>query len=531
MRGADGTSAIPVSKAIALAARAVADAAEVGLVLIDRGGRPLLVNRAARRLLGFGAAAVGLPALLRTLAATRRARRAVIAGIRRVLAGDPDQDPDTGSVEVAAANGRRFRVGVVAFPDEQGAIAGALLTVTDAGDRRLADEDLEQYAARLEQMVFERTRELEGSERKYRELFDAGPDSYLTLNRTGRIEEVNRTALRVTGFARRELVGRRAIGLLDPGARRAVSRAWPGFAEQGSVENLEFEVPRKDGQLVHVIASAVATRDGNGVVTGARVVVRDITHRTMLQRQLSTVDRLAATGKLAAGVAHEINNPLQAVLVHLSLVEEQLPCDFSERASWDRIHEGIRRIQQIVADLLDLHRGTEHETGPVDVNRVVGEALGLVDTPARHRGVTLTSDLAADLPAVCGNGRHLYQVVLNLLLNAIDALPRSGTVGVRTRQAVGQSQVEIDISDSGPGIPEELLAHIFDPFLTSRGKRGTGLGLFVTYGLVRQHGGRIQVDSAPGRGTTFRVFFPAEGGPPVDRRGDARSPGAPSGSP
>ncbi len=501
---ADGQPGAPPLSA---ATRVLIESDPAGLVILDTRGRILFANGAARRYAGTRAAPARLAELLGAVAPSRSERRALVGTIRAALDGAAPTPP----VEVASSrHGTYLMVAAGTWRDESGRVAGAVVSLSVAGPLRLMNEQLEQYAARLEQMVFERTRELERSEQKYRDLFDAGPDIYVTVNRAGRIEEVNRTALRLTGYGRRDLVGRRATALLGHEARRTVWRALPGFLEHGTLENLEFELPRKDGQPLHVIANAALVQDAGGRPLGARVVLRDITHRTLLQRQLSAVDRLAATGQLAAGVAHEINNPLQAVLVHLSLVEEELPRDFSERDSWDRILEGVHRIQQIVADLLDLHRGTDQDSGFVDVNRVVGEALGLVQVPARHRGVTLLADFAAQLPAVRASGRHLYQITLNLLLNAMDAVPRGGSVALRTRHAIGQNHVEIDISDSGPGIPEEMLAHIFDPFRTTRGRRGTGLGLFVTYGLVRQYGGRIHVDSAPGRGTTFRVYFPAD---------------------
>jgi PAS domain S-box-containing protein len=370
----------------------------------------------------------------------------------------------------------------------------------------------ERHAADIERLVAAHAREIALSAAKYRELFDASPDMYVTLGPAGQVEEVNRTTLRLTGRQRDELVGLPFMRLLSSTARRSARAAIPAFLEHGSLENLELQVPRRTGPALEVIANAEAVRDPGGRLAGARVVLRDITHRIVLERQLSLVDRLAATGQLAAGVAHEINNPLQAVMVHLSLVEEALGPDFPEFESWSRIKEGVRRIQQIVAELLDLHRGTEREVGPVEINRVAGEAFGLVQVPLRHRSIAAQLELGIDLPPVRAVGRHVYQVVLNLLLNAMDAMPAGGTLGLRTRRAPGSSEIEIDISDSGPGIPGEMLAHIFDPFTAgarkASGGAGTGLGLFVTYGLVRRHGGRIQVDSAPGRGSQFRVFFP-----------------------
>lgn len=487
----------------------LARAAGLGLVVLDGRGRILEVDRQVRAVVGIERPRPTLAALLRALFPERACRVRAVRALRGALEGRSSDG------EIEAGGG--FSARVAPFPATGTAAAGelgredrgAVVVLSTPRGAGASGEQLQRYAASLERIVDDRTRELARSEAKYRELFDASPDIYLTIGQSGRIEEVNLTALRLTGRRRDEVVGRQFVRLLTGPARRSALAARPAFLDHGSIENLELQVLRRSRHPLDVIANVEAVHDGEGRIVGARAILRDITDRVVLERQISHVDRLAATGQLAAGVAHEINNPLQAVLVHMSLVEDQLAPDFPERGSWDRVKEGVRRIQQIVADLLDLHRGSEREVGPVDVNRVAGEAFGLVQVPLRHRSITAQADFGEGLPPVRAVARHVYQVVLNLLLNAMDAMPNGGTLGLRTRRALGSNGVEIDISDSGPGISSDVLAHIFDPF-ASPGRRGTGLGLFVTYGLVRRHGGRIQVDSTPGRGSQFRVIFPVD---------------------
>ncbi|MCU0223707.1 MAG: PAS domain S-box protein [Acidobacteria bacterium] len=384
----------------------------------------------------------------------------------------------------------------------------------------------EERAAELQAELVSRTRELARSEAKYRELFDASPDLYLVVDARGRIAEVNRTLLRATGYRHEELLGRRAPTLIVAEARRRLWAALPAFVESGRVENLELVIRRRDGSPIDAIVNAAAVRDESGRLVGAHAVIRDITSRLALQRQLHQADRLVATGRLAAGVAHEINNPLQAILLHMALIEAALPEDFAERDAFERVREGVRRIRQIVAALLDLHRGGEQQLQSVDVHAVLEEALGLAQTPLRHGGVRVLRELAPELPRVWAVERHVYQVVLNLLLNALDAMRDGGQLTVRTRFLFAAGEIEIDIGDTGPGIPENLLPQIFDPFFTGGDRSRTGLGLFVTYGLVRQHGGRLQVDSQPGRGTTFRVVFPAIDEAGAGERGPSLEPAA-----
>lgn len=362
---------------------------------------------------------------------------------------------------------------------------------------------------------------------KYRELCDLGPDFHFMLDDRGRILSANRFAFKQLGCRPERLIGRRLLEWIPPLSRARAFELWRQLGGAGAVEGAELSLCGVNREYC-CLASAVLVPPGAGRRSRVLLVLQDVTHRSWLQQKLSQTESLAATGKIAAGVAHEIKNPLQAVLIHMELIEGALPVGFSERASWDRVREGISRIQEIVADLLDLNRGGEPTTGPVDINKVLNEVVGLVETTFMRRRVRILRELTPNLPPVRGVSRHFYQVVLNLLLNAVDAMSEGGQVTIRSRLHSGSREVGFDIADTGPGIPEQMLARIFDPFATSDPRQGTGLGLFVTYGLVRQHGGRIRVDSAPGKGTTFRVVFPAEGSgswlpPPVMRKAGERA--------
>ncbi|MBP7147052.1 MAG: PAS domain S-box protein [Acidobacteria bacterium] len=459
------------------------------IVWLEAGGRPRHVDPLVLAWADLVAAPPRLHPLLSRLVPDRPSRVRLVRALAAARRGARESLP-----ALRGRGGRKLAATVLPLGS-----AGTALALADVGE---VQDELEQ--------VQRRARELARSVERYRWLFDTSPDLFVGIGPTGRIEDINRTAARVLGLPRERLKGRRVLALLPPETRQAVRAALPAFLESGEIEDLELRVPRPDGVALDLIINAVAVPGEDGRPAGARVVLHDMTRRNMLQRQLLQADRLAATGRLAAGVAHEINNPLQSVVVYLSLVEASLPADFAERAAWERIREGVRRIRQIVSDLLDLHRGGTEQSGWVDVNRVTEEALGLAQTPLRHHGIRVVRDLAADVPSIRSVGRHVYQVVLNLVLNAMEAMPHGGTLTVRTRYPPGAGEVEIDVGDTGPGIPDKLLPHIFDPFLTGSPHAGTGLGLFLTYGLVREHGGRIRVDSTPGRGTTFRVLFPVE---------------------
>lgn len=215
--------------------------------------------------------------------------------------------------------------------------------------------------------------------------------------------------------------------------------------------------------------------------------------------------RLAAVGQLAASIAHEINNPLYAARNSLFLLEEDLPEDFRSSQYLTMASDQLGRIARIIERMRDFYRPPRGELGPVDLNLLLEETLALAGLNLRHGTIQMIFAPAQDLPYVLGNGDQLRQVFLNLVLNAIDAMPDSGTLTVRT--ASGPTVAVVEVEDTGIGIPEDIRAHVFEPFWTNK-TNGTGLGLSISAHIVTQHGGQIEVDSAVGKGTTFRVVLP-----------------------
>jgi signal transduction histidine kinase len=228
------------------------------------------------------------------------------------------------------------------------------------------------------------------------------------------------------------------------------------------------------------------------------------------QSQLVEAEKLAAIGKLAAGIAHEINNPLTSVLTFSNLMLEQ--CDPADPrcAKLKLMARETDRARNIVRQLLNFGREIIIKPERININRPVLEITESLQGQEAFKGIELTVHLADDLPDTDADPAQIGQVVLNLLLNAIHAVKPPGRISVTTRR--GERVVEIEIVDSGTGIPEEHLHRIFDPFFTTKdASKGTGLGLAVSYGIVKKHGGEIAVESSPGRGTTFTVKLPVYG--------------------
>jgi signal transduction histidine kinase len=231
------------------------------------------------------------------------------------------------------------------------------------------------------------------------------------------------------------------------------------------------------------------------------------------QRNLSHAERLALSGRIMAEVAHEVGTPLHSVAGHLELLRQDLPAEVLREPLTRRltiIESELARVTQIITQLLDLTRRDHGEPVAVDLNRLVQDTADLVRPSLAATRLGLDVKPAAGLPSARGHGNQLQQVVLNLLTNAMDATLPGGTIRVLTRSLANDAQVELEVSDSGRGIPAAQLKQIFEPFFSTKEPgRGTGLGLFISAEIVREHKGRIDVTSEEGHGTTFRVRLPA----------------------
>lgn len=243
-----------------------------------------------------------------------------------------------------------------------------------------------------------------------------------------------------------------------------------------------------------------------------------------LRTRLVEIDALVTAGRLAVSVAHEIRGPLQAVLTHLEIVGRALPRGFGERGSWDLALSGLERIGEIVEDLLGAHRPPAPMPGRIDCNALARAAAGFVGSRARSSGVSVTLDLDDDPPIVRGSYGRLFQVILNLLLNAVEAMPHGGSLRVAVSAAPGDS-LRMIVEDTGIGIHADVLASIFEPFFSTKDAQGgVGLGLAVVHGIVERHGGTIAVASEIGQGTRFTITLPRKPARPRDGEGAGDDP-------
>lgn len=277
-------------------------------------------------------------------------------------------------------------------------------------------------------------------------------------------------------------------------------------------------------QPLTMSVTATEVKDELGQVTAVVSVLHDLTmirelERRTVEQQLFESEKLAAVGRLAAAVAHEINNPLEAIKNALYLLVTRTSEDDPNRKFLEIASKETTRVSNIIRQMLGFYRSTA-TMAPTDVNAVIEDAIALLERQLRQRQVKVECSLDRRLPSVVASADQLKQVFLNLFLNAQDAMAGGGTIQVTTRTSresdaeliLAGKQVLIQVQDSGSGIAEENLRHIFEPFFsTKREEKGTGLGLWVSQGIVQQHGGQMKVRSRPGRGTTFTIALPIGG--------------------
>jgi PAS domain S-box-containing protein len=302
------------------------------------------------------------------------------------------------------------------------------------------------------------------------------------------------------------------LELVAPASRRAYLEWVRGLEEQGGVLPVFEGQGLKGGGLFDLeMNAAPATYQGRAATL---FTVRDVSYRKEMEEQLIRSERLAATGKLAFDIAHEVNNPLGGILTYAHLVCEDLDEEAEVYPTVEKIIKLANRCRIIVRGLLDFARQDSPEQQPLEANQIIQEMLSLMDGHVILKDVDLSLELAEDLPPVHGQRTKLEQVFLNLVINAAEAMEGSGRLEIATGLDQDGQMVRVSVADDGPGMDEEVAARIFEPFYTTKGRgRGTGLGLSISHGIIKQHGGRLEVDTAPGRGTRITVALPANGAP------------------
>ena len=288
---------------------------------------------------------------------------------------------------------------------------------------------------------------------------------------------------------------------------------WPrikkGLIAKGFITNTEITLKRTDGATVRTLVSG-SLDQGPGNTNGAiHLLIRDIEQRRLMEEQIAQADKLASIGQLAAGVAHEINNPLGIILGYTQLLLRSEDPGGNRHEDLKIIEKHAKTCRSIVSDLLDFSRSSKPSPEMIDVHGVIDEVLNFIDQHSGFGGIKIERHFDSKLPAILLDQKRIKQVFINLVMNAKHAVGTQGSIRVQTIFDTAAGQARIQVIDSGHGISPEDLPRIFDPFYTTKPTgEGTGLGLSVSYGIVKNHGGDILVESRLSRGSTFTVILP-----------------------
>jgi PAS domain S-box-containing protein len=396
-----------------------------------------------------------------------------------------------------AKDGRQIAISLSVLPVRaaDGTIIGVCKIARDIGERRRAAVALQE------------------SEETARALIESAAEGIVVVDERGRIVQANVQIAKMFGYTSHDLVGQPMEILLPERFRgrhvdhRAAYVAEPRVRRMG--RGLDLAARRRDGSEFPVEISLSYVRTPHGL--RAMAFVTDISERLLLERASRQAEKLAALGALSAGVAHELNNPLGIVTSRIELMlleDERQELPQSVRDDLAVLYRQTQRVSQLVHGLLSFARPTAPQRGPVQLNDVIAEILSLAERQYEKTGVHIATALELHLPPLVGDASALQQVVLNLVSNAQQAITGGGEVRIVTRRAAGrEGWIELVVSDTGPGIPPEVIDRIFDPFFTTKAT-GTGLGLAISYRIVQEHDGTMEVKSVPGEGATFSLNFP-----------------------
>lgn len=370
---------------------------------------------------------------------------------------------------------------------------------------------LKQYTLNLETLVREANVELERAYQFRENIIENSPDAIVCIRKGGEIIIFNSASAKLLGYKKSEVIGKMSIVQIYPPdvAKRIMKDLRSDdFGGPGSLQKREVTLLDRHGNEIPVYISAALLYE-DGRETGSVGVFTDLREKQRLEKQLLRSEKLSSLGKLSAGIAHEINQPLTGVLTFAHLLLKRFKDDEKTRKDLEVIVRETTRIRGIVQGILDFARETLMQKKPRRIDEVLDQTLEIIVHQQRFFGVDLIKEYDPSIPEVVMDVNLMEQVFMNIIINALDAMKGSGVLTVRTRRA-GQ-WVEVDFADTGMGMREDILDKIFDPFFTTKDSTegmGMGLGLAVSYGIVKNHNGDIQVASKLGEGTTFTVRLP-----------------------
>jgi PAS domain S-box-containing protein len=361
----------------------------------------------------------------------------------------------------------------------------------------------------LEKLVGERTEELALSEHKYRRIFEVSRDMILVTNREGLVVNMNPAGVLMLGY---EETDRSFLGemfsnfFMDASDWRVLKDA---IEQNGFITNAEIELKHRNGKSIRSLVSGTLDKGLSENEDTIHFLVKDIEQRRLNEEQIAQADKLASIGQLSAGIAHEINNPMGIILGYTQLLLRNEEPDSEKYQDLKTIEKHVRSCKSIVEGLLNFARTSKPKENVIRIDEAMEDVLNFIQQHAGLENIEVAKDYDPTVPEMLLDEKKIKQVFMNLIMNAKHAIGDKGTLSLSTGFNASDHKVFIKIADTGYGIEKKNLARIFDPFFTTKPTgEGTGLGLSVSYGIIKNHGGDILVESKVGKGSDFTIVLP-----------------------
>jgi two-component system, NtrC family, sensor kinase len=378
----------------------------------------------------------------------------------------------------------------------------------DKQDLQLAHEKLFYLNQNLEVLVAKRTESLAASESKYRRIFEVSKDMILVSKKDGLIVDMNPAGYKMLGYNKSEFFDKKKYFQHFFAKDADWTTIQNTLEEKGFISSFEMELRRKDDSLIHCLLSGSLDRGSSETEDTIHFLVKDIEQKKLIQNQIAQTDKLASIGQLSAGIAHGINNPLGIILGYTQLLLRDEEVESGRYADLKIIEKHTKNCRSVVEDLLNFARSSQTEKEAIKIHEVMDEVLNFVQHHSELYNIEIEKDYDMNIPPLLLDEKKIKQALMNLIMNAKHAVGKSGTIRLSTEYNPSTKQVTIKIADTGYGIEKKNISRIFDPFFTTKPTgEGTGLGLSVSYGIIKNHGGNIFVESEPGKGTTITVVL------------------------
>ncbi|MGB9628316.1 MAG: PAS domain S-box protein [Thermodesulfobacteriota bacterium] len=404
-------------------------------------------------------------------------------------------------VEFKKKNGQKITVllTATAVKDEKGQTIGYEGLNIDISDRKRMEKELKEANEFLMNLI------------------ESSVDGIIVTDMKGEILIFNKGAENILGYKSEEVVGKMNIrSIYQPGVAEEVMAKLrsPEYGGVGKLTSFPIIHKRKDGELVEGDLSAALIYDDEGKEVASVGIFKDLRERLKMERELQKVqqallqsEKLAAMGRLTSQIAHELNNPIYGIMNTLELLKTEIPPTSKRRRILDLSLSEAQRLAEMLRNMLSFSKPEEETRRPVRINELVEGILLVMDKQMRESNIKIETSFDGQIPEVMASTNQMRQVLLNMFKNAKEAMPRGGTLTVQTRRE--DNKISIHIQDTGMGIPEGIRDKIFDAFFTTKqAVKGVGLGLSVCYGIIKDHGGEIKVESEEGKGTRFTIFLP-----------------------